>query len=102
MIVIYTTVANKDQATQIISKLLQERLIACANTWPIDSYYIFEGVEKNESEVAMYLKTALSQQEAVYHKLLELHPYDCPAIISLDVEYSNTAFAHWVEEQTGH
>jgi periplasmic divalent cation tolerance protein len=102
MIVIYTTVANKDQAKQIISTLLQERLIACANAWDIDSYYVFQGTEKNGPEVAIYFKTAMAHQEAVYHRLLELHPYDCPAIISLDVEYAHPAFAHWVEEQTGH
>lgn len=102
MMVIYTAVADKVQANSIITSLLKEKLIACANFWPIDSYYVLDGVEKNTAEIAMYLKTAMAHQEAVYHRLLELHPYDCPAIISLDVEYAHPAFAHWVEEQTGH
>lgn len=100
MIVIYTTVADEIQARDVVEKLLKEKLIACANFWPINSSYVWNGEVKNEKEFGIYLKTALSQQESVYHRLLELHPYDMPAIISLDVEYAHPVFAHWVEEQT--
>ena len=102
MILIYTTVGTKEQYESIANTLLDERLIACVNSWPIESKFVWKGKLQNYQETAMLLKTTDSCQEAVYHRLYELHPYDCPAIITLTPTEANPAFVHWINASTDH
>ncbi len=100
MIVIYTTVANIEQAKLIAKTLLAERLVACVNMWPISSMCSWNEKIESSTEVAMFLKTTNACQEAVYQRVIELHSYECPAIITIDVKQSHPAFAQWVQTET--
>ncbi len=101
MLIIYTTIKNIEEAELIAQTLIAERLVACANLWPITSMYIWnERVEKT-TEVGMFLKTCEAGQEPLYQRLLELHPYGCPAIITLAIQQTHSAFAQWVQTQVG-
>jgi periplasmic divalent cation tolerance protein len=100
MIIIYTTMSNNEQAESIAQVLITEHLVACVNMWPVNSIYTWDEKIEKTIEVAMFLKTSDICQKAVYQRLLELHPYDCPAIITLDVTQTHPAFAQWVETQT--
>ncbi len=102
MIVLYTTVEKLEQAERIAEILLAEHLVACANMWPIRSMYTFKEKMTKSDEIGMYLKTSSERQEAVYKKLIELHPYECPAIITMKVEHTHPAFSQWVCEQTNY
>ncbi len=102
MLIIYTTISNAEQAEVIAQTLLTEQLVACVNMWPINSRYTWNGKIEKTSEIAMLLKTKETCQESVYQRLKELHPYECPAIITLDVKQTNPDFANWVETQTNY
>ena len=97
MIVIYTTVSNVEQAESIAQTLISERLVACVNMWPMNSMYMWNQKLEKSSEIAMLLKTA--NHDAVYQCLLDIHPYECPAIITVDSR-ANPAFEQWVRLQT--
>lgn len=101
MIIIYTTIEKLEQAECIAETLLAERLIACANIWPIRSMYVFNEKLMKSTEVAMYLKTSADYQDVVYNRLVELHPYECPAIMTINIDQVHLPFAKWVHEQTG-
>lgn len=100
MILIYTTVETTQQAEHLAEALIQEHLIACANSWPIQSMYTYKGEFIKNHEIGVYLKTSTEKHDAAYKRLVELHPYECPAIITLNAEHVHPAFAHWVKEQT--
>lgn len=100
MIVIYTTIEKLEQAESIVEALLTERLIACANMWPIHSIYMFNEKRMKSAEVAMYLKTSADRQDAVYNQLIKLHPYEYPAIMTINIDQTHLPFAKWVDEQT--
>ena len=101
LIIIYTTVSSTEQAELIAQTLIVERLVACVNLWPITSMYTWNEKIEKTTEVGMFLKTSKAGQEALYQRLLELHPYECPAIITLDIAHTYPAFAQWVQTQTG-
>ncbi|MCE2716643.1 MAG: divalent-cation tolerance protein CutA [Alphaproteobacteria bacterium] len=100
MILIYTTVETAQQAEHLAETLIQERLVACANSWPIQSMYKYKGKFIKSHEIGMYLKTSMERHDAVHKRLTELHPYECPAIIMINTEHVHPAFARWVKEQT--
>jgi len=99
MVIIYTTLENTDQAEAIAQTLIDERLIACANFWPISSMYTWNNQLEKTSEIIMWLKTSQEKQEALRKRLPELHPYECPAVITLDAKQDNPAFNQWMQSQ---
>lgn len=82
------------------SKLLDEKLIACANILPGGrSIYMWEGNVQHEEEVFVFFKSQLVLKEHLVKRLKELHSYETPAIIQLEAT-ANTEYADWLKEQT--
>lgn len=96
MIIIYTTCASEAEAETIAKALLDEKLIACANWWPVRSAYNWRGKRQNENEIALILKTDESQAEAVSEKIKELHSYDTPCIARIEVAKINQEYERWL------
>jgi len=92
---IVTTVATEEQASEVGRTLVRERLVACANTVPCRSTYWWEGVLHEESEVQVTLKTLATRAAAAERRLREIHPYQTPAILRVDVA-ANPEYAAWV------
>ena len=97
---VYVTVATDDDAALLARELLDRRLIACANTWPIRSHYRWEEEAKDAPEVAMWLKTTRDRVDALMAALPGLHPYDVPCIEVFDAAPVHPAFAAWVRDET--
>lgn len=100
MIVLYTTVETPEQAKCLAKTLLAEHLIACANMWAITSMYSLEENLTKSDEVAMYLKTSAACGQALYKRLVEIHPYKTPAIFTIKIDHANPDFLQWVQTQT--
>lgn len=98
-LVFYTTYPDEITARSITAQLLNQRLIACANIFPIQSAYWWEGAVQQEGEWVAVLKTRLSLEQAVEAALLEIHPYETPCIMRFETR-ANAAYAQWIEEST--
>lgn len=92
---LYVTHPDEDTAKQLADRLLTEKLIACANTFPIQSAYWWEGAVQNEREWVSILKTTIEASSLVERRLLEIHPYDTPCVIKIEVS-ANAAYEEWV------
>lgn len=83
-----------------VSKLVQERLIACAQCTQVTSTYRWEGsVERNE-EVRAHLHTTAARARQVRARVEADHPYDVPCVLVLPVVDALPAYADWVAQQT--
>ena len=99
MISVYITHPNQDHANRIVGVLLEENLIACANSWEIQSQYRWEGKMVNEKEIATLCKTTLESWTPLVIRVKELHEYDVPCIEKWDTEASD-GFRNWVTQST--
>ena len=99
-LVFYVTHPDEATAQRIADILLQARLVACANIFPITSAYWWEGVIAKEGEWVSILKTPLSLEVAVEAAILKVHPYEVPCVLRFEVK-ANEAYAVWIEESTG-
>lgn len=97
---VYVTTASKKEAENISRTLVEEKLIACANIFPIRSIYLWKEKVQNEEEVAMFIKTKAKLVDEVIKKVKELHSYEVPCIISLIVEKGYIEFLKWIDEST--
>lgn len=81
----------------IARTLIEERLIACANVLPgVSSIYRWESSIEEAPEALVILKTTDARLEALERRIAELHPYDVPEILALDVARGHEAYLAWV------
>ena len=89
-------------ADRIASGLLSERLVACVNLLRgVKSRYWWKGRLEEADEVVMLMKTRDDLVERAIARLVELHPYEVPEAVTVDVSGGLAAYLGWVEEVTG-
>jgi len=98
-ILVYVTYPNMKEANKSISHLLKEKLIACANSFPIKATSCWTGKIQEVDEVVSILKTRKENWEKVKSEVKKIHPYKIPCIMKLDVE-ANEEYEKWVNSET--
>ena len=64
-IIIYVTYKNLEEAERIVKHLLEEKLIACANLFPIKSLYLWKGKIEDNNEIVSILKSKKENLEKI-------------------------------------
>ena len=101
-IVVLITAGSEEEAVSIGRALVEERLAACANIVPrIRSIYRWEGKVQDDPEALMIVKTRADLFEPLKQRVLELHPYSVPEVISLKIEQGHEEYLAWLEDSTG-
>ncbi|OGY46904.1 MAG: hypothetical protein A2840_01555 [Candidatus Buchananbacteria bacterium RIFCSPHIGHO2_01_FULL_47_11b] len=97
MIEITVTCKNQAEADTIAAVLLQQRLIACANSFSVRSVYRWKGKIERSREVLMIMKTTLAQVKSVKKIIFELHSYELP-VITIANKSSAPEVEAWVQK----
>lgn len=97
-VIVYSTVGSKREALKIARTLVQERLAACVNTFPITSVYPWEGKLCAGGEYALICKTTDERFRDVEKKIIEMHSYDLPCILSIPILCGSEKYLNWVKE----
>lgn len=98
MIIIYTTLPSQEIAQKISQELLTQKLIACANWFPVTSMFSWQGTISKEREWVLLCKTIEENLQDVEKAIKKMHPYEIPCILSLLVG-SNQEFFSWTENE---
>ena len=100
MRIVYCT-CPREKSREVARKLVEDRMVACVNVIPgVQSIYRWEGQVQEETEDLLVMKTS---EDAVIHLLVslpDLHPYDVPEILSVEVSEGHRPYIDWVEEAT--
>lgn len=91
----YVTHPDEETAKQIAGRMVQERLAACANIFPVGSAYWWQGAVQQENEWVSILKTRLELEQELEAAIRELHPYDVPCILRYEVR-ANADYEAWI------
>ena len=100
-VLVVTTVADRGDADRIARAVVERGLAACAQISSIDSWYAWQGAVQNEAEFRILFKAAAIAYDAVEAAILELHPYELPAIHAIAVERAHAPYADWVAANSG-
>ncbi len=95
----YVTFPDKDTASNIIHQVVSERLAACGNCFPVESYFTWNNNIQNEEEIAAIIKTSSKKSKLLLKKIEALHPYDVPCI-SFWTSSANSSYESWIEKST--
>lgn len=94
---LYTTFPDENTALELTQRMVDEKLIVCANLFPIKSVYPWEGKTEVTDEIAVYLKTIQDKVGLVSKFLKAHHPYDVP-IIALHDRDVNLDYLKWAQQ----
>ena len=98
MTLIYITCKDNEEAEKISKRLLEKRLIACANLHPIRSLYWWEGKIQDNNETVIIAKTLEKNYNKIKEEVKKMHSYDVPCILKIDAE-ANESYDKWVKEE---
>ena len=96
---VYCVFASAEEAERIGRTVIEERLAACINILaPCRSIYRWQGKIETADEVAAILKTSADQTDALIARIVALHSYDLPCVVTWPIEKLTAAYADWVEQ----
>ncbi len=98
--IVYVTAGNEEEATKIADTLVNEKLVACANIFPIKSVYRWKDKTQHDREVVIILKTRTDLVDEVIKRIESIHSYETPCILSIPIEKGSKKFLRWIDEST--
>ena len=98
---VYITASSEKEAYDIGKTLVSERLAASVNIIKaVRSLYWWEGKIQDEQEVVIVAKTVSGLVEKLTEKVISMHSYVCPCVVSIPIEKGHQAFLEWIEAVT--
>jgi periplasmic divalent cation tolerance protein len=99
--IVLSTIDNIENAQKVAATLVDERLAACVNIVPaVSSIYRWKGQLQHDQESLLIIKTCADRIGSLTARILTLHPYDTPEVISLGVEEGLPEYLGWVRAET--
>ncbi|MBO33062.1 MAG: divalent-cation tolerance protein CutA [Rhodospirillaceae bacterium] len=96
----YVTVSTQDEAKAIATALLNDGLIACANILgAMTSIYRWQGELAQEEEVPLILKSTTELGDRIIEKIKQIHSYESPCVVALNIENGNPEFLNWIQKE---
>ena len=97
--VVLTTAGSQDEARKIASALVDRRLAACVNIIPqIESIYRWEGKVESATEWLLIIKTDVAVFVRLREAINELHSYDVPECIMMEIADGSVPYLAWIRE----
>ena len=88
-------------AARIASALVDDRLAACVNVLPgVESIYRWQGRVERASEVLLLIKSTRERLPALTARVVELHPYELPELVAVDIAGGLPGYLAWIADAT--
>ena len=98
--IVLTTVGLLEKAEQLASTLVERRLAACVNiVGPIRSIYRWKDAIEREQEYLLLIKTSAERAAELAAAFAELHPYELPERLELNIEGGSDDYLEWLSAQ---
>ncbi len=97
--IVLTTAGSSEEAEKIASAIVDRRLAACVNIIPqIRSVYRWHGSVEKAAEWLLVIKTRSVVFERVRDAIKQLHSYELPECIMLEVGDGSKGYLEWIAE----
>ena len=101
IVLVLTTVPSEALGEEIATALVAERLAACVNiSAPMASIYRWKGNVERDVERQLVIKTTADRVMALQQRIKELHSYELPEFVVIDVSSGSEAYLKWVASES--
>ena len=97
---VMTTCGDKTNAELIATRLVEERLSACVQVFPIESVYRWEGTMQHANEWMLFCKIKSNDYADVEAAIRAAHIYSNPEIVEVGIENGAQAYLDWIASAT--
>lgn len=85
------------EARTLARTLVEERLAACGNVIEgVHSVYRWEGSVEEADEALLLLKTSRDREAELLRRIPEIHSYDVPEVVVMEVPRGHPPYLDWV------
>lgn len=98
--IVKTTCKDKKEAKKIANSLIKDKLAACVQMQKIKSIYFWNNKLREDKEILLSIKTKKSLFSQVKDRILELHSYEVPQIIELEITNISENYKKFIEKNT--
>ncbi|WP_070966249.1 divalent-cation tolerance protein CutA [Vibrio sonorensis] len=98
--IVLVTIDDSYDTNPLITALLQRKLAACIQVMPIQSHYVWQEKVCSDKEKLLIIKTRYDCYQTLESAIVEIHPYDVPQIVCIDIEDGFDPYLAWVRENT--
>ena len=97
--IVLSTAGSEEEARKIAQALVERRLAACVNiVGPIQSVYRWKGAVESAPEHLLIIKTTAAAFPRVRDAIRELHSYELPECVMLQIEAGSEDYLKWMGE----
>lgn len=97
-----TTAGSLEEGRRIAQLLVGRRLAACVNMIPnLTSVYRWQGAVEEAAEVLLLIKTTQEMLSSLEAAVRELHSYEVPEFVVLNIESGSQPYLSWLLESVG-
>lgn len=96
----YVTAPDRETALTIARVVVGRRLAACANYWPVESRYWWQGTQEEASEFVIIFKTRRSLVRKLIAAVRAVHPAEVPCIVSYSMGPAWPEYLSWIDAET--
>ncbi|MFE0458417.1 divalent-cation tolerance protein CutA [Kitasatospora sp. NPDC058965] len=100
LVVVTTTHDDEAAARTLAAAVVRARLAACAQVYPVQSVYWWDGEVRDSREWRIDFKTRADLAARLTGFVTEQHSYDTPEVIAVPVATASPAYLAWVHEET--
>jgi periplasmic divalent cation tolerance protein len=97
-VLVLITCGDPEEARVIGRRLVEERLAAGAQLIPIESIYRWQGEMFEDTEVVVVAKTRRDRFDEVETLVRELHSYEVPPVVLIDMDDASAPYLAWIDE----
>ena len=100
-VLILTTAPTQEEAARIAEALVTEKLAACVQTSPIESWYRWDGKVERAAEVRLHIKTSEERATEVEQRIAAMHSYELPELVRISIAGGSAAYLGWIAQSVG-
>jgi periplasmic divalent cation tolerance protein len=95
-----TTTPSAEDAQRIARLLVEEKLAACVQLLPIQSFYHWKEKTQQDDETLLLIKTRKALFGAAIARIKDVHRYEVPEIVGTDLVAGFQGYFDWIDQVT--
>lgn len=95
-ILVLTTVDDRKKAEEIARFLVEKKVAACVNIVEGNSFYKWKEKIEETKEFLLFIKGKNFPE--IERKIKEIHTYEVPEIIQLEINKGNEKYLRWIDD----
>jgi len=97
--IVLTTTGSQEEAQKIAREVVERKLAACVNIVPrIESIYRWQDKVESATEWLLVIKTEAKAFERLRDSIKELHSYELPECVMVEVADGSKEYLGWIED----